>query len=188
MQTLDNKGNKHTPHAKRRALLAAASFAPWGAFMARTSVFAWQQAWPLMLFYAILVLNTFFSVRTFASITPSRHIGQNLWDGLLVVFFLLMPLRFNSPLHFVLLATMFFAVSLLKYIFLIPIAGFSRLLYAKIRINALGVLLCIAVLTGILAGYAFYATALWAIIFLMANIYLLWWRPLYRLDMHRPVQ
>ena len=175
----------HTAYARKRAVLAAAGFALWGALGAWFFIIQWHQSWPLVLFYIILVLNTFFSVRTFASITPPQHIGQQLWDGLLVIFFLAMPLQFHSPLSFTLLATGLFIISVFKYVSLFPVVGFSPLLYAKIRINTLGVLLCVAAVIGVLSGHPLWSSILWTGIFLFANVYILWWQPLYRLDMHR---
>lgn len=176
-------GKTFTPRARRRALAVMAFFGLWGA-SATFFISNWYKAWPLVFFYALLVLNTYFSVRTFASITPKEHLGQQCMDALLGVWLLLAPLSFNAPLYFVLITTALFIAATMKYIFLVPIVGFSRLLHMKIRIDTLGILLCSLALLGVLAGYAYYATAVWSFIFLVANIYVLWWEPHYRLHLH----
>jgi len=176
-------GKTFTPRARRRALAVMASFGLWG-FYSTFFILDWYKAWPLVFFYTLLVLNTYFSVRTFASITPHEHLGQRCMDALLGIWLLLAPLSFNTPIYFVLVTTALFITATIKYIFLAPIVGFSRLLYMKIRIDALGILLCSLALLGVLAGYAYYATAVWSFIFFMANIYVLWWEPHYHLHLH----
>ena len=176
--------DKFTPYAGKRAWLVAIGFALWGLYFAAAQTGQWRQSWPLIVFYAALILNSFFSVRTFTSITPPRHLGQQSFDILLGLCLALMPLNFSSPLNFILLAAMLFIIATLKYIFLIPIIGFSQLLYKKIRIDCLGILLCFLALVEILWGYAKLSLIFWMLIFLAANAHVLWRRPLYRLETH----
>ncbi len=172
-----------TAHARRRALATVVVFGLWGVGAAYF-ILDWQTAWPLVLFYALLILNSYYSVRAFASITPREHLGQQGMDILLCLWLALLPLNFNTPLNFVLLMSMLFVTATLKYVLLLPVAGYSRLLYAKIRVDTLGILLCFLALLGILWGYAFWTTVLWSLIFFISNIYVLWWEPHYHLSLH----
>lgn len=172
-----------SPRARRRARGVALFFALWGIFFS-ASLATWGSAWPLVLFYALLVLNTYFSVRAFASITPKEHLPQQCMDALLGIELLAAPFFFNAPFSFILVITALFITATLKYIFLVPVAGFSRLLYMKIRVDTLGILLCFLALTGTFFGYPYLSTVLWAFIFLLANIYVLWLKPHYHLHLH----
>ncbi|MDP3934907.1 MAG: hypothetical protein Q8Q46_01655 [Candidatus Giovannonibacteria bacterium] len=180
-QNIIRTSDEFTLYARKRAWMVAVGFALWGLALAVMPQTEWQQSWPLIVFYAALILNSFFSVRVFASITPPRHIGQQFFDILLGLCLAFLPLNFGSPLNFILLATILFTIAALKYIFLIPLIGFSQLLYKKIRIDSLGILLCLLALTGFLWGYAKLSSVLFALIFLLANAHVLWLRPLYLL-------
>jgi hypothetical protein len=138
----------------------------------------------ILIFYALLLLNTFFSVRIFATITPRGHAGQTFWDLLLGLCIAFLPLSFASPMHFVFLTLFLFVIATLKYIFLIPVVGFSKLLFEKIRIDTLGILLCALCLAGILFGFAYWSLNLFAFVFFLANVYVIWHKPLYRLEHH----
>lgn len=176
--------NSFTARAKKRALGTALGFsvlALWAVFY----VHDWHNSWPLVLFYALLIFNTYFSVKTFASITPHENLLQHAIDMLLGLCLFVIPFQFNSPLHFALWMTLLFIVAALKYILLIPIAGYSRLLYIKIRIDSLGVLMCFLGLWGILSGYAYISTVIWVAIFFLANLYVLWLKPHYGLHLHQ---
>jgi len=183
-QSVIRISDKFTPYARMRAWLVAIGFTLWGLYFAAAQTGQWRQFWPLTVFYVALILNSFFSVRAFASITPKRHLGQQFFDILLGLCLALMPLNFSSPLNFILLAAILFIIATLKYIFLIPIIGFSQLLYKKIRIDCLGILLCFLALAGVLLGYAKLSSILWTLFFLAANAHILWLRPLYRLETH----
>lgn len=137
-----------------------------------------------MLFYAALLTNTYFSIRSFASITPKENFGQKLIDAALVACMLLMVLNFNSILNFTILATLLFIIATLKYVFLTRLSGYSKLLYMKIRIDTLGILFCFAAVIGTLWGYARQTSITWSIVFILANIYVLRLEPHYDLKNH----
>ncbi len=175
--------DSYTPYAVRRALATSLGFGAWGLLMA-WFILDWWRSWPLFLFYFVLLLNSFFSVRTFASITPRSDLLQQFFDILLGLCLALLPVNYNFVQNFVLVATALFIVATLKYVFLAPLSGFSRLLYQKIRIDALGIMLCFLALTGVLLGYGRWSAILWSFVFLLANVYVLGWRPHYSLELH----
>lgn len=172
-----------TSYARNRAMAAAGTFAIFG-LIALSSIIDWNKSWPLVVFYAALLTNTYFSVRSFASITPKEHLGQRLIDAVLVVCMLLLVLNFNSILNFTILATLLFIIATLKYVFLTQLAGYSKLLYMKIRIDTLGILLCFLAVIGTLWGYGRQVSIIWSTVFVLANVYVLWWEPHYRLENH----
>lgn len=175
--------DRFTTYAKKRAA-AVAVFFGLSLLLAISSVTDWAKSWPLVLFYAVLLLNTYFSVRSFASITPKEHIGQQLIDFALVACMLLLLINLNSALNFIALTTLLFIIATLKYIFLSEIAGYSKLMYMKIRIDALGILFCFLTLLAALWGYPRQASIVWALIFVLANFYVLHWNPHYDLENH----
>lgn len=179
MKTSDN----WSLHAQKRARLASIGIAIWAILI----IFEFNmrpEFSATVIFYALLLLNTFFSVRIFATITPQNHVGQKLWDFMLALCLLILPLFFNAPIIFVFITLILFVVATLKYIFLIPVVGFSKLLFDKIRVDALGILLCILCLPGVISGYIYISLDIWVSIFFISNVYVLWHTPLYRLEHH----
>ncbi len=175
--------DKFTTYARNRALAVTAVFGVI-AVISLSSVVDWGKSWPLVLFYGTILLNTYFSVRSFASITPKEHLGQQIIDAVLVLCLFLMVMNFNSVLNFIIWTTLLFIVATLKYIFLARLAGYSKLIYMKIRIDALGILFCFLALIGALWGYGRQVSVIWAITFVLANIYVLKLNPHYLLEHH----
>jgi len=154
------------------------------ALISLNSIVDWTRSWPLVVFYTVLLINTYFSIRSFASITPKEHLGQKLIDAALVACMLLMVLNFNSIINFTLIATLLFIVATLKYVFLARLAGYSKLLYMKIRIDTLGILFCFLAAVGTLWGYGKQVSMIWSLGFILANVYVLWLKPHYDLENH----
>lgn len=179
MRTSDN----FTPTAKISAWLAVIGFSIFG-LIAIFGFNAKPDFYAIPIFYALLVLNTFFSVRVFASITPPKDPLQKILDLLLCVCFFFLAISFSNPTDFVLAALFLFIIATLKYILLISLVGSSKLILKKIRIDALGILLCTLCLLGILKGFTAISLNLFAFIFSLANIEVLWRKPLYRLEDH----
>lgn len=176
--------DKFSSYAKRKAVLVTSIFSLWSMVAAIIYITDGFIVWPLVFFQILLIINTFFSVRAFSSIIPHNDLTQGIVDILLALCYFTMPLFFNNPTFFVLIALLLFVLASLKYIFAILLVGFSKLFYEKIRIDVLGILLCFFILVGILSGYAYVASLLFVIIFLLANIYLFFVKPLYRLENH----
>ena len=175
--------DKNIIYARRRAVAVTVVF---GIIflISLNSIVDWTVSWPLVVFYAALLTNTYFSVRSFASITPKEHLGQQLIDAALAACMFLMVLNFNSVLNFTTLATLLFIVATLKYVLLTRLAGYSKLLYMKIRIDTLGILFCFLAVLGTLSGYGSQTSIIWSVVFVLANFYVLWWKPHYRLENH----
>ena len=140
----------------------------------------WREAAPLLLFHAVLLLNTYFSIRCFSRIIPPSNRVQRQIDIGLFFLYLALPFSFGNPRLFVSLNLTLFIIATLKYVHLGQILGPSKLVRRKIRVDAFGILFCLAALFGVIAGHAFFATVLFASIFLAANVYFIFINPLYK--------
>lgn len=180
MKTTD----KFSLYAIKRAWFATIGFFLWSVNVLIYIPIHWLSSWPVVSFHLLMLINTFFSIRVFASITPPRHIGQQFIDIILGLCYIFIPLTFNYPLIFMMLNLLLFILATIKYIFLISIVGFSKLLYEKIRIDTLGILLCFLALFGILYDFSYVSLLSSAVIFLLATIYIFYIKPLYKLENH----
>ncbi|MEI6843568.1 MAG: hypothetical protein WCK48_03655 [bacterium] len=180
MKTSDN----FSPYAVSRAIWGSILFFFW--FIISLVFFDpdWSSVWPFICFHFVLLINTFFSIRSFASLTPKENVGQHIIDAILALCLIAMPLLFNLPLQFMIVCLFLFIVAVLKYLFLVPLVGFSKLLYWKIKVDMLGVVLCFLVLVGVIYGFSYISSIIFFIIFACANVYVLWWNPLYDLELH----
>src|SRR3989344_341563 len=153
-----------------KALLASLLFAVFGI---TGWIFGKHQQLPLILYYSVLVLNTFFSVRVFAAITPLNAL-QMLFDMVLVPVYVVLAFSFDSVFLFSIVSAGLFLIAVLKYVHLKSIVEIERqLLTRKITLNALG-----ALLSGVAFGIALIGAeelAAWGlcIVFVLANVYLL---------------
>lgn len=166
-------------HPEQKARFVAVLFAIIGiaAWLAlERNVFSF----PLALFYAVITINTYFSVRFFSGLMPSEDALQHVLDVVLAIFFLLLALHFAHPIIFVFFALCLFIAATLKYALLIHTFAHPIVLRRKILIDLLGIILCAVILGLMLAGAVFYATWAFALIFLAANAHLLILRPMYR--------
>jgi hypothetical protein len=134
---------------------------------------------PHLIFYLILLLNTFFSIRFFFPLIE-RDWKQLLVDGLLIAQYILLVYAIGAPIFFPFLLLIFFTTATLKYALALP-GLHPFVLRRKIIIDLLGVLLSAATLGGVLIGYPLEST--WGLVgvFALANAYLLLIRPMYRL-------
>src|SRR5262245_33382178 len=69
---------------------------------------------PHVLFYAILTLNSYFSIKVFASIQP-RHMTQLLFDALLAIIYVALALSIGQAVFFALAGLFVFVVATPKY-------------------------------------------------------------------------
>jgi len=178
LPSITKMSDKFTSYARSRATAAAGTFSAVG-LLAPISIIDWNRSWPLILFYVTLVLNTYFSVRCFSSISPKWELRQELIDAILAVLYIMLALNFNIVRNFIVIATLLFVITVLKYILLAETVGYSKLIHRKIRLNTLGTLYCFLALIGILWGYGRQVSIIWAVGFVLANIYVLWWEPHY---------
>lgn len=167
-----------TPDARMRTYAATALFALAGSYGAFVST--GPAALPHAIFYAVLLLNTYFSIRLFARIEP-RDTPQFLVNTALVALYCVLGVSIGEPVAFPLLAFLVFAVATPKYWLMLGKIGHDAYLWRKIRIDLSGVVLTALSAMGALAGYPLAAAWLLAGVFAVANVYHLWLRPMYEL-------
>lgn len=130
-------------------------------------------------FLAVLLLNTVFSIRFFGPMIR-RDAWQWLLDGVLLAIYAWVVLSVGQAVAFPLAATALFVVASLKYVAAwdsIP----HHVLRRKVTIDLSGAVLCVAALVTAVAGYPLLAAVGLAIIFALANVVVLWLRPMYQL-------
>lgn len=162
-----------------KALLASALFTGIGVWGWFTTAPGNAEAIPLGIYFAVLIVNTFFSIRLFAAITP-KNSAQTLFDAALVGMYGALAFSFGSVTLFCSVLSAFFPLSIAKYVHLNRLITQPRLLPRKIRINILGCLLSLVALGIALIGLAPVAAWMLAGIFTIANVYLLFINPMYR--------
>lgn len=151
-------------------LVSLVSFAPLS-----TSLF------PHAVFYVVLVVNTFFSIRFFSRIAP-ENTTQVAIDTALVLLYLALAFSLGRPITFAFFALCLFIAASTKYPLLLLVIPQTNVLKRKILIDLLGIAACAAVLGGTILGYAFGSAWAAALAFTLANIYFLLIRPMYRLS------
>ncbi|MBI2612939.1 hypothetical protein HYW59_03985 [Candidatus Kaiserbacteria bacterium] len=165
-----------------RAGLATIIFA-----IAGLASFYFEQIWweptgiPLAVFYALLILNTFFSVRFFSSLLPADLL-QKVIDTVLLAFYLLLAFSMNDEVRFFLIALGLFLVASVKYVFLLKHTSYEKILRRKIRVNLVGAAACGAAWGGVVLGYPLESVWMAVVAFAIANIHLLLIRPIYVLE------
>lgn len=136
-------------------------------------------ALPFFIFYITLVLNTYYSIRLFASITPKEDLTQHTIDTVLVLLFFGLSATFAYPVAFAFINICLFTLAALKYTLLLRIVPHERLLKRKISIDIIGIIMGLAVLAGVMLGYEYTTAWCLAVVFIIANIILLKIRPMY---------
>mgnify|MGYP003394456233 CR=1 FL=1 len=136
---------------------------------------------PLAIFYATLTLNSYFSIKLFSSIVPPDDKKQWVVDGLLVVSYLALAWFISNPIFFFLAILFLFIIAAFKYTLLLGTISHPKLLKKKIFIDLCGVLMGAIAVT--LAGFGFVIETAWAvaIAFVLANVLLLFIRPMYKI-------
>src|SRR3989344_8281373 len=135
---------------------------------------------PHFIIYAVLVVNTYFSIRFWSALQPQDS-RQLLIDAVLVAAYLTLAFSMGEPTYFPLALAALFVLATFKYVLMRGRTSYGAVVERKIRIDALGALSCAVLISGMLLGYALEATWLFAIGFAIANVYLLFIRPMYRL-------
>ncbi|MBM3256768.1 MAG: hypothetical protein FJY98_00345 [Candidatus Liptonbacteria bacterium] len=166
----------------KKAALATTIFSLAGVASILATVTHWGASSPLIIFYALLMVHTFFSVRCFSAFTPEDNKAQNFIDVVLALVYFGLAFTLSTPSYFTVATGLLFSISILKYSHLM---GLTRnpaaliLLYRKIRAQALGTTLVLFVLLGILAGYSSQAILAGVIAFCLLSINYLFLNPLY---------
>ncbi len=135
---------------------------------------------PHILFYAVLTLNTFFSVKLYASIQP-KNIPQFFIDAVLGVLYIALALSIGDQVLFSLFALLVFIAATPKYALMLGKIPHEALLRRKIKIDTTGIALCAAVFIGTILGFGMLSAWVLAVVFALANVYLLLIRPMYRI-------
>ncbi len=150
------------------AVVFTAVFAP------RTAVLA-----PQLLLHALVLLNTFPSIRIFATIQDPRDRAQRSTDVGLGLLYLGMTLTLGQAMWYPLLVMAMFALATLKYALLLGNVPHPRLLRHKIAVDIAGTLAAAVALGCTAAGYAEAAQWTWALLFAAAQLDVFLLRPLY---------
>ncbi len=135
---------------------------------------------PHVIIYSILVINTFFSIRFWSAFQP-KDARQLLIDAVLVVTYFTLAFSIGEPVYFALAALLLFIAAPLKYILMRGRTSHEALVEHKILLDSLGTLACISLVVGLFLGYPLEVTWLFALGFTLANLYLLFIRPMYRM-------
>ena len=167
-------------HQNYKALAVATFFYIVGLLGYMSSAGANDAAPLLGLFYVVLTLNTYYSVRFFSPLTHPNDIAQRLMDVVLVLVYILLAFSFGAVAVFTFFALCLFIVATAKYALLIGAAPYATVRH-KILIDLLGAAWCVICLCGALEGYTTESAWVLAGGFLIANLYLLGWRPMYAL-------
>lgn len=168
----------------KKAWTACSLFAAMLAFGALAMKPSWPGVLPILIFYVLLIINTYFSVKLFAEVIPDLP-SQRAIDAILVVFYGVMAFSIGNAALFGFFLAVFFTIATMKYVLVLGIVSQPRLLKRKITADCLGILLGLAVVGGIMAGHETFSVWGLAIIFSVANVCMFFVWPLYRLDSFR---
>jgi hypothetical protein len=173
--------NKLTPTKKTAVIITIFSIVALVSFFTHLSFLS--VSLPLFIFYVLFLVNSFYSIRLFFGLIPPKIFHQGFIDGVLAIVYLILATNFHHPQVFAFFLAFFFIFGTAKYIFLLPIVkDHPRLLKRKMTANILGVLLGLGSLGMMLIGREMLGVWSIAIFFGIANIYMFFISPLYRLD------
>jgi hypothetical protein len=168
-----------TTSATPRAALATAVFAGAGVASMCRGVSDWAISGPLGLSYALLVTNTYFSVRGFGAIIPRELRDQRAIDWTIGAAYVALAASLANAVLFAAVGTLLFALATLKHALLLGRLDAADLLARKVRVDTLGTIASALAVVAATSGHEH--AAVWALLSLnaIANLYLLWWNPLY---------
>ncbi|TSC82453.1 MAG: hypothetical protein G01um101420_286 [Parcubacteria group bacterium Gr01-1014_20] len=142
----------------------------------------WLVSLPIVVFYFLILVSTHLSVSFFLSIIPEHSYIQKVINGALLVIYFILAFNLNHPLNFMIVTALLFSVSTIKYLLMVEENPHKKLLWRKVSVQTLGTIACILTILGILSGYALISTSLWLFCFIIANIYIISIKPLYRIS------
>jgi hypothetical protein len=166
-------------HPTKKAILTTIMFMCAGVFALWIKTFTWKDVIPFLVFYILLVINTFFSIRCFASITPADARAQKIIDFVLVLCYFALAVTINVPILFTFFAFVLFFVAVIKYVSLLFYTSHKKLVWRKIVVDVLGALVCLGAFWGVFADHERVASWLWVGMFLVGNAYIFFVEPLY---------
>ncbi len=170
-----------TPKAGLKTWSAITGFALAGVLGWVLGVKDQHEALPLALFYAVLVLNTFFCVRLLEKNIPRDNVGQKIFDTLLVLAYFASGLSLGNTSVFLFSSLLLFIIATAKYVFLLDVIDQPKFLKRKIAIDLSGVMALALAFGGVFFGVPYSTWAL-AVVFGLANMLFLTTHPMYRLD------
>ncbi|MFA6459416.1 MAG: hypothetical protein WCV79_03420 [Candidatus Paceibacterota bacterium] len=138
-------------------------------------------ALPFILFYVMLLLHTYYSIRNFSEI-PYEDVKTLFVDGVLVCFYVIMVLCMGDPVFFCILLSTFFVLAALKYVILLGHTEYVSSLKRKIIIDAMGAILGLVTLFVMYAGYVTVGWWFLVSVYLIATVYCFLISPLYTLE------
>ena len=130
------------------------------------------------LFYAVLLLNTYLSIRFFRVQRPYKR-DERIVDAVLAVSYLALGASIGRVTVFLAVSVVLFIAAVAKYVRLTGILELPHLASRKIFLNILGSVLCAGSLAIAVGGYPVIAAWIHAAIFTLANVYLLLIKPMY---------
>ena len=134
---------------------------------------------PTALLFDLILLNTFFSIRMFASVTSPRDHMQNTVDLGLMLLYVWMTTAIGDARLFACACTVMFALATYKYVLLLGCIPHRKLLRHKIQIDIIGTLGAFIALLGITFVDASLSLWAWVVLFALAKIDIFILRPLY---------
>lgn len=135
----------------------------------------------VLVFMALLLLNTFFSIQCFSVVHPAITIRQKIVDGILIILYAVLIVVESNIVWFLYALLLLFIVATIKYVIGISDSPYRALLERKITINLVGsVAVIVTIMTSSFVG-AEASMNVWTVLYAIVNIDLLWCRPLYRI-------
>jgi hypothetical protein len=161
-----------TPGATRLAACATVVFTAAAVAGSLVTVRDWAASWPLLGFYTLLLINTFFSIRCFSSIAPRQAVAQIVTDCALVALYVYLAFQFANVTRFLWVSVVLFLVAIIRHALMLHAPGYVTLLTRKMLLNFLAAAGCGAALVGLAVGVP-QSLVWWLGGFLLANIYIL---------------
>lgn len=134
----------------------------------------------LGIFFITLTVNTYFSIRFYTELLPALTFIDRFIDAVLAVLYIGLAAALSSIFLFELIGLILFSVATAKYILLLTRGAYAATLRKKIGIDTLGTLLFALCLAVSLAGFETISAWALAVLFFVANVYLLLLNPMYR--------
>ena len=161
-----------------RALAAAFGFTLVGLLGFLFVPAPWAAKLPNAIFYAALVLNTFYSVRFFDALPPQDR-DERIIDAVLAILYIALAATIGFHVWFAVVSTALFAAAVAKYVLLLRVIDRPDILRRKIVIDGLGLVMCAVTLVATRLFDPLWSAWAEALIFAAANVYLLAVRPMY---------
>jgi len=135
----------------------------------------------LVWLYALLLLNTYYSIAFFSQLIPTHLQSQRIIDGALSVCYILLPFFFDQSVVYIQLMAVLFILAALKYAVVIDATSYNSVFIKKILIDGIGALAWMFCLGLALSSFPNRGIVAAIVIFSIGNAVVLFIRPKYRL-------